>query len=326
MPAGRHGRQRLDRVREPHVHRRGVGGGGPRRARRSAPAAPPARPRPAGRGASWPASSPRRCSAGSWWCSTSPRSRWRATTCCPPCWSPTPSSSTTGPASPTGRGARSATPAAAAPVPCAGRRWPALVLVTGTLVTGSGPHGGDEAADRLPFAVVTVARVHSADRRGCSSPSSLVVLRQRQRGRRRRPSVVGRGRVLVGAIVAQGTLGYVQYVAGVPEAARRPPTCSAPCSCGWPCCGSTSPSPSPSPTPASPRRPPTRPASPPRSRRDGRPRPVAGRGRRAGRRHPHRARRPVDRPRVERPDQPHVLRHLRAPEALRLPEGEGRPR
>ena len=37
----------------------------------------------------------------------------------------------------------------------------ALVLVSGTFVTGSGPHGGDEAADRLPFAVVTVARVHS---------------------------------------------------------------------------------------------------------------------------------------------------------------------
>ena len=36
-----------------------------------------------------------------------------------------------------------------------------LVLVTGTLVTGSGPHSGDDAADRLPFAVVTVARVHS---------------------------------------------------------------------------------------------------------------------------------------------------------------------
>ena len=37
----------------------------------------------------------------------------------------------------------------------------ALVLVTGTLVTGSGPHGGDEDADRLPFAVTSVARVHS---------------------------------------------------------------------------------------------------------------------------------------------------------------------
>ena len=42
----------------------------------------------------------------------------------------------------------------------------AVVLVTGTIVTGSGPHGGDEAADRLPFAVVTVAR---SPRRWCGA-------------------------------------------------------------------------------------------------------------------------------------------------------------
>ena len=36
-----------------------------------------------------------------------------------------------------------------------------IVLVSGTLVTGSGPHGGDEAADRLPFAVTSVARVQT---------------------------------------------------------------------------------------------------------------------------------------------------------------------
>ena len=44
----------------------------------------------------------------------------------------------------------------------------------------------------------------------------VVVLRQATTGDAD-PSTVGRGRVLVGAIVAQGTLGYVQYAAGVPE-------------------------------------------------------------------------------------------------------------
>jgi cytochrome c oxidase assembly protein subunit 15 len=31
------------------------------------------------------------------------------------------------------------------------------------------------------------------------------------------PDAVGRGRVLVGLVLAQGALGYVQYAAGVPE-------------------------------------------------------------------------------------------------------------
>ena len=89
------------------------------------------------------------------------------------------------------------------------------VLVTGTFVTGSGPHGGDEAADRLPFAVTTVARVHSVT---VWAFLALVAVVLRQVGRGDADvDVVGRGRVLVGLIVAQGALGYLQYFAGVPE-------------------------------------------------------------------------------------------------------------
>ncbi len=91
-----------------------------------------------------------------------------------------------------------------------------LVLVTGTLVTGSGPHGGDEAADRLPFAVVTVARVHSGSV-WVFLAVVLLVLRLASRGDAD-GDAVGRGRLLLAAIVAQGALGYVQYAAGVPEA------------------------------------------------------------------------------------------------------------
>lgn len=90
-----------------------------------------------------------------------------------------------------------------------------LVLVTGTLVTGSGPHSGDEAADRLPFAVVTVARVHSLSVWAFLA-LVLLVLRQSARGDAG-PDALGRGRWLLGAVVAQGALGYVQYAAGVPE-------------------------------------------------------------------------------------------------------------
>ena len=91
-----------------------------------------------------------------------------------------------------------------------------LVLVTGTLVTGSGPHSGDDAADRLPFAVVTVARMHSLTV-WVFLAAVLVVLNQVSKGDAA-PELVARGRVLVALIVAQGTLGYVQYAAGVPEA------------------------------------------------------------------------------------------------------------
>jgi cytochrome c oxidase assembly protein subunit 15 len=91
----------------------------------------------------------------------------------------------------------------------------ALVLVTGTLVTGSGPHGGDEAADRLPFAVRTVVPLHSGAV-WLLVATVIVVLARAERGDAG-PDAIGKGRLLVAAVAAQGTLGYVQYFSGVPE-------------------------------------------------------------------------------------------------------------
>lgn len=90
-----------------------------------------------------------------------------------------------------------------------------IVLVTGTLVTGSGPHGGDEAADRLPFAVTTVARVHSGAV-WLFLVVVLVVLVRIERGDADE-ATRGTGRVLAFLVVAQGALGYLQYATGVPE-------------------------------------------------------------------------------------------------------------
>ena len=90
-----------------------------------------------------------------------------------------------------------------------------LVLVTGTLVTGSGPHGGDDAADRLALDVSDVARVHSVAVWVLLALATVVV-RQLGRGDAA-DAVVGRANLVVAAIVAQGTLGYVQYFTGVPE-------------------------------------------------------------------------------------------------------------
>jgi cytochrome c oxidase assembly protein subunit 15 len=90
-----------------------------------------------------------------------------------------------------------------------------MVLLTGTFVTGSGPHGGDVAADRYPFSVTTVARIHSLTV-WAFLVAVVLVLRAVSRGEAD-ASVVRRGRTLVGLILAQGLLGYVQYAAGVPE-------------------------------------------------------------------------------------------------------------
>jgi cytochrome c oxidase assembly protein subunit 15 len=90
-----------------------------------------------------------------------------------------------------------------------------LVLVTGTVVTGSGPHSGDDAADRLPFAVHTVAPIHSL-MVWLLLFVTLAVLGRAEKGDAS-PAAMGRGRLLVGAVVAQGALGYLQYFTGVPE-------------------------------------------------------------------------------------------------------------
>lgn len=90
-----------------------------------------------------------------------------------------------------------------------------FVLVSGTFVTGSGPHSGDEAADRLGFSITSVARIHSVAV-WLLLALAAVVLRQLVRGDAA-SEVVGRGNLLVAAIVCQGTLGYVQYFTGVPE-------------------------------------------------------------------------------------------------------------
>jgi heme a synthase len=88
------------------------------------------------------------------------------------------------------------------------------VLVTGTLVTGAGPHGGDEAADRLPFAVSSVVRLHGA---AVWIFLAVALVAWGMARRARDGELTGRANVLLGCIVAQGTIGYVQYFSGVPE-------------------------------------------------------------------------------------------------------------
>ena len=89
-----------------------------------------------------------------------------------------------------------------------------LVLFTGTIVTGAGPHGGDENVKRLDFYVTDVARLH-----GVAENLLLVCLLVTMwlLHRTRAPSAVRRdANILLAVLVAQAAVGYTQYFTGVP--------------------------------------------------------------------------------------------------------------
>lgn len=93
----------------------------------------------------------------------------------------------------------------------------AVALVTGTVVTGAGPHAGDEDVVRLDLAIPSVARIHSISVLAAVAVGAALALRlQRQRS----PSLPGSiGLLSSWTFVAllQGAIGYVQYFNDVPE-------------------------------------------------------------------------------------------------------------
>lgn len=96
-------------------------------------------------------------------------------------------------------------------------RWTAgvaAVLVgAGTIVTGAGPHGGDEFVGRLDLSIETAARVHGVLAVAFIALASITVIRAHRRGEQ---AVVRAGTWLLGVSIAQTAVGYVQYFTGVP--------------------------------------------------------------------------------------------------------------
>ncbi|HEV2759532.1 MAG TPA: COX15/CtaA family protein [Acidimicrobiales bacterium] len=90
----------------------------------------------------------------------------------------------------------------------------ALVIFLGTIVTSSGPHGGDEDAERLPFLLPDVARLHGIAVMLFLAVTLVTLWRLRRAGAD--PRILRRSEVLLAVVVAQGALGYVQYFTGVP--------------------------------------------------------------------------------------------------------------
>ena len=90
----------------------------------------------------------------------------------------------------------------------------ALTIFLGTVLTGSGPHGGDEDVERLPFFVPDVARVHGSS---VVIFLALVLVTLWRLQREGAPAaLLRRGEVLLAVLVAQAAVGYVQYFTGVP--------------------------------------------------------------------------------------------------------------
>lgn len=89
------------------------------------------------------------------------------------------------------------------------------LLVTGTMVTGAGPHGGDPETPRLDIPVETMAHVHAAFL--YTFLGSLVLFGLWLRAQKSFPAPWRRYQVLVAVVLAQGTIGFVQFWTGVPE-------------------------------------------------------------------------------------------------------------
>ena len=90
----------------------------------------------------------------------------------------------------------------------------AITIFTGTIVTGTGPHGGDENAKRLLFDITTVVRIHSGAVWLFLTLTIITLFVLHRTGAPR--GVDRRAKYLVGAIVLQGAIGYIQYFNGVP--------------------------------------------------------------------------------------------------------------
>ncbi|MEM9513789.1 MAG: COX15/CtaA family protein [Actinomycetota bacterium] len=93
----------------------------------------------------------------------------------------------------------------------------AVSVVTGTVVTGTGPHAGDEDARRFGFDISQVAEIHSVSVliTAAIALGLLIVLQRRE------PALATRFGGSLGTwmflVVLQGGIGYVQYFSAVPE-------------------------------------------------------------------------------------------------------------
>ena len=87
-----------------------------------------------------------------------------------------------------------------------------VVIALGTLVTGSGPHAGDEKAQRFGFDIRTVATIHAEAVIALLGVTLALYVAVRANQLHRRRLIV-----FTAIALGQGAIGYIQYFTGIPE-------------------------------------------------------------------------------------------------------------
>jgi cytochrome c oxidase assembly protein subunit 15 len=87
------------------------------------------------------------------------------------------------------------------------------VLIAGTIVTGSGPHAGDENSKRFGFNTQMVSIIHA----DLVIALVVLVLITYLIARQDSQSILPRLKLFILTILIQGVIGYVQYFTGLPE-------------------------------------------------------------------------------------------------------------
>lgn len=96
-----------------------------------------------------------------------------------------------------------------------------VVLLAGTIVTGTGPHSGDSSAERLGFDLSEITRVHSTIVWLLLLVLVVFALHMAREADRSEPQIAAGFqslRWLMLAVLAQGALGYIQFGLGLPAA------------------------------------------------------------------------------------------------------------
>ena len=94
----------------------------------------------------------------------------------------------------------------------------ALVITLGTLVTGSGPHAGDEQAKRFGFDTRMISWLHADVVIALISLTlALLLVNRVSNESTSNPSFTKAVALFLAVSLGQGTLGYIQYFTGLPE-------------------------------------------------------------------------------------------------------------
>ena len=94
-----------------------------------------------------------------------------------------------------------------------------IVLTIGTVVTGSGPHAGDDKAPRYHFDPQVVSWLHAdAVIALIALTFALILLMRSTEDMAHRSFILRRAMLFFFICLAQGSIGYIQYFTGLPEA------------------------------------------------------------------------------------------------------------